>query len=86
MSNLVKPWNDGGSLTATYDGSGDGSAVFSSDMNDSIDREMPVVFKDMDNYIRVERMVRQAGMREEYITPDGEIYMTSDSEIYGCIK
>ena len=31
MAELVKPWEDGGNLSVTYEGSGDGSAVFSSD-------------------------------------------------------
>lgn len=26
------------------------------------------------------------GMREKYITTDGEVFMTLDEEIYGCLK
>ena len=77
MSNLVKPWNDGGSLTATYDGSGDGSAVFSSDACEGIDREMSVFFKDASKKISVERTVKQEGRREvfgDFILADGGTY------------
>ena len=73
MATLVKPWNDGGSLTVTYDGSGDGSAVFSSDQNEGIDREMTVTFKGAGQ--EIERVVKQEGLREifneEFILADG---------------
>ena len=63
MAELVKQWNDGGSLTATYEGSGDGSAVFSSTTNEGIDREMSVYFKG--GGLSIERSVKQEGLREE---------------------
>lgn len=73
MATLVKPWNDGGSLSVTYDGSGDGSAVFSSDQNEGIDREMTVTFVGAGQ--EIERTVRQEGLREifneEFILADG---------------
>ena len=43
---LRKPWNDGGSLSVTYDGRGDGTAVFSSEVAEGLDREMTVTFSD----------------------------------------
>lgn len=73
MATLVKPWNDGGNLSVTYEGSGDGSAVFSSDQNEGIDREMTVTFKGAGQ--EIERVVRQEGLREifneEFILADG---------------
>ena len=70
---LIKKWNDGGSLTATYGGSGDGTAVFTSDINEGIDREMTVVFKGGD--VSVERTVKQEGLREifenDFLLADG---------------
>ena len=30
--------------------------------------------------------ITHEGMREKYITTDGEVYMTADNEIYGCLK
>ena len=81
MSNLVKPWNDGGCLTATYEGSGDGSAVFSSDTNEGIDREMSVYFKDVSGKVSVERSVRQEGRREVF----GDIAL-ADGGTFNVIK
>ena len=74
MSSLVKPWNDGGNLSVAYEGSGDGSAVFSSTTNEGIDREMSVFFKDASKKISVERTVKQEGRREvfgDFILADG---------------
>ena len=45
MAELIKQWEDGSRLTATYEGSGDGSAVFTSETNEGIDREMAVTYK-----------------------------------------
>ena len=59
---LVKPWNDGGSLSVTYEGSGDGSAVFSSDAYEGIDREMEVSF--VGGGMTQTRKVRQKGIRQ----------------------
>ena len=84
MNNLVKPWNDGGSLSATYEGSGDGSAVFSSDEYDGIDREMPVFFKA--DGLSVERTVRQEGIRQRFITADGKVFCVLDNGRFGVLK
>lgn len=62
MAELIKPWSDGGSLSVTYNGSGDGEAVFSSDSYEGIDREMFVTFKG--GGVEVERTVRQEGIRQ----------------------
>lgn len=81
MAKLVKPWMNGGSLTATYEGSGDGSAIFSSDVNEGIDREISVMFKDKDKKINVERKVTQEGRREVF----GDIIL-SDGGTFNVIK
>ena len=86
MAELVKPWDDGGSLTATYEGSGDGSAVFSSDEYEGIDREMSVYFKDTGNSISVERSVRQEGIRQRFITADGKVFCVLDGGRFGVLK
>ena len=84
MAELVKQWNDGGSLTATYEGSGDGSAVFSSDGYEGIDREMSVFFKG--NGLSVERKVRQEGTRQQFITADGLVFRCADGGRFGVLK
>ena len=82
---LVKPWNDGGSLSVTYEGSGDGSAVFSSDKAEGLDREMTVVFRDSGNTVAVERTVKQVGMREVFTGYD-EMFITADGGTFNSIK
>jgi hypothetical protein len=64
MAELQKLWQDGESLTVTYDGDGDGSAVFTSTTNEGIDREMNVAFVSTSRSIVVERRVSQVGLRE----------------------
>lgn len=74
MAEFIKQWASGGNLSATYDGSGDGEAVFSSDVNEGIDREMSVTFRNADG-ASAERTVKQEGLREvfnnEFILADG---------------
>lgn len=70
MADLVKIWNDGGSLSISYDGDGDGSAVFSSDVNEGVDREVSVAFVDKSRSVRVDRKVVQEGRRERFRASD----------------
>ena len=80
MATLVKPWNDGGSLSVTYDGSGDGSAVFSSDQNEGIDREMTVTFVGAGQ--EIERVVKQEGLREIF----NEDFILADGGTFNVLK
>lgn len=82
---LKKPWNDGGSLSVTYEGDGDGTAVFSSDVAEGLDREMTVTFSDDNKTIAIERKVKQVGMREVFTGYD-EIFITADGETFNSIK
>ena len=85
MAELVKPWNDGGSLSVAYEGDGDGSAVFSSDVAEGLDREMIVVFRDGGRTVAVERKVLQVGMREIFSGYD-EDFITADGGTLNSIK
>ena len=85
MAELVKPWNDGGSLTATYEGSGDGSAIFSSDTAEGLDRETSVKFVDGSKSIVVERKVTQVGMREIF-APSGQDFVPLDGGTFNVLK
>lgn len=85
MAELVKPWNDGGSLSVAYDGDGDGSAVFSSDVAEGLDREMIVVFRDGGRTVAVERKVKQVGMREMFRGYD-EDFIPADGGTFNSIK
>ena len=85
MAIFVKPWNDGGSLSVAYEGDGDGSAVFSSDVAEGLDREMTVAFSDDDKTITIERKVKQVGMREVFTGYD-ETFITADGETFNSLK
>ena len=85
MATLVKQWNDGGSLSATYEGNRDGSAIFSSDTNEGVDREMSVYFNDSSKKISVERKVRQEGRREVFSCTDGD-FLLADGGTFNVIK
>lgn len=86
MATLIKQWKDGGNLSVTYDGSGDGSAIFSSDEYEGIDREMSVTFKDASESIVVERVVRQEGKRQQFRTKDGLVFRCKDGGRFGVLK
>lgn len=79
MRELIKPWNDGGSLSVTYEGSGDGSATFESDNNEGVDREMSVFFNG--GGLSVERVVKQEGRREAF-----EDFILSDGGTFNVVK
>lgn len=84
MATLVKSWDDGGGLSVTYDGSGDGSAVFTSDINEGIDREMTVAFVGAGQTI--ERLVKQEGLREPIVTSDNLMFCDKDGIPFGVLK
>ena len=85
MAELLKTWSDGESLAVAYDGDGDGSAIFTSDVNESIDREMDVSFVSSDRRVVVSRRVAQEGMREVLRFTDGE-FRLADGGTFNVLK
>lgn len=85
MAELKKQWNNGELLTVAYDGGRDGSATFTSDANESIDREMVVTYVDKDRKVSVAQMVKQVGLREVLNASDG-LLITSDGETLNVLK
>lgn len=83
---LKKPWNDGGILSVTYEGDGDGSAIFSSDTYEGIDREQNVVFKSSDNSISIGRAVRQEGLRQPIGLSGGGVFRLANDGRFGVLK
>ena len=83
MAELVKQWNDGGSLTVSYDGDRDGPAVFSSDTNEGVDREMSVYFNG--GGLSVERTVKQEGKRMRFRCKDG-LFLLKDGGTFNVLK
>lgn len=84
MAELVKPWNDGGSLSVAYEGDGDGSAVFSSDSYEGIDRTQIVTFKG--GGLAIERTVRQEGTRQPFGLAGGGIFRLAGGGRFGVLK
>ncbi|MBO7283296.1 MAG: hypothetical protein J6U73_07880 [Alistipes sp.] len=84
MAELIKAWENGGNLSVTYEGSGDGEAVFSSDTNEGIDREMSVTFKG--GGVSVERKVTQRGLRQRFATAGGKIFCVANGGRFGVLK
>ena len=85
MAELVKTWIDGGILSVSYDGDRDGSAVFSSDVAEGLDREMVISFVDEAKTVNVERIVKQSGMREEFVASDGD-FLLADGGTFNVLK
>jgi hypothetical protein len=85
MAELKKQWSDGELLTVVYNGDRDGSATFTSDVNESIDREMVVTYVDKDRKVSVAQMVKQVGLREVLNASDG-LLITSDGETLNVLK
>lgn len=85
MATLVKQWPTGtGNLSVTYEGDGDGTAVFTSDANEGIDRVMDVAFKAGD--VVEQRIVTQEGLRQPYGLVGGGVYRVRGGGRYGVLK
>lgn len=85
MAEFVRQWDNSESLTATYEGSRDGSAIFTSDTNESIDRTMQVSFVDASRSVVVNRNVVQAGLREVFNVIEGPLRL-ADGSTFNVLK
>ena len=81
---LVKSWPSGGNLSVTYNGSGEGEAVFSSDPNEGIDREMTVTFKG--GGIEETRKVTQVGLRQPFGLASGGVFRVKGGGRFAVLK
>lgn len=85
MTQLVKQWPTGtGNLSVTYDGDGDGTAVFTSDANEGIDRVMDVSFKAGD--VVEQRIVTQEGLRQPFGLSGGGVFRIKGGGRFGVLK
>ena len=84
MENSLGNWpNSNDRYNISYTGDGDGSATFSSDVNNGAERTATIVFVDGGRSVRVTRTLRQAGKpvavdtytRLTYIECDGQQYI-----------
>ena len=86
MEEVRIKWNEGeGYITATYEGSGDGSLTFISDVNEGIDREQSIEVKTIDNKLSVNVSVKQIGLREIFNCIDGE-FILADGGTFNVLK
>ena len=85
METKIK-WNEGeGYITATYEGSGNGSASISSDVNEGIDRTQSVKVETTDKSVSAELVVSQVGLREVFEPSDG-LFVLADGGTYNVLK
>ena len=78
METKIK-WNEGeGYITATYEGSGNGSASIFSDVNEGIDREQSIKVETTDKSVSATLLVSQEGLREVFEPSDGEFVLADD--------
>lgn len=85
MATLVKQWPTGtGNLSVTYEGDGDGTAVFTSDTNEGIDREMSVRF--VGGGESIERVVTQEGLRQPIGLSGGGVFRLANGGRFGVLK
>lgn len=85
METKIK-WNEGeGYITATYEGSGNGSASISSDVNEGIDREQSIKVETTDKSVSATLIVSQEGLREVFEPSDG-LFVLVDGGTYNVLK
>ena len=85
METKIK-WNEGeGYITATYKGSGNGSASISSDVNEGIDREQYIKVETTDKSVSATLVVSQEGLREVFEPSDGE-FVLADGGTFNVLK
>lgn len=82
MAELVKSWDNGGSLSVTYNGVGDGEAVFSSLENTGAERTMEVSFVDASRNVIVVQTVHQAAGRTSQETYTRLTYIECNGQQY----
>jgi hypothetical protein len=85
METKIK-WNEGeGYITATYEGSGNGSASISSDINEGIDREQSIKVETTDKSVSATLVVLQEGLREVFEPSDG-LFVLANGGTFNVLK
>lgn len=85
METKIK-WNEGdGHITAAYDGSGNGSASISSDVNEGIDRQQAITVETTDGSASEAVRVMQFGRREVFEPSDGG-FVLKDNGTFNVLK
>lgn len=84
MKTLEKNWQNGDTLSVTYTGDGDGEAIFESEINEGIDRELSVQFSG--GGVQVERLVKQEGLRQPITLKGGGVFRVAGGGRFGVLK
>lgn len=86
MDTKIK-WNDGeGYITATYEGSGDGSAIISSDINEGIDRVQTLTVQTTNGLVEEKVLVSQEGLRQPFGLSGGGVFRIAGGGRFGVLK
>lgn len=86
MDTKIK-WNDGeGYITATYEGSGDGSAIISSDINEGIDRVQTLTVQTTNGLVEEKVLVSQEGLRQPFGLSGGGVFRIKGGGRFGVLK
>lgn len=86
MDTKIK-WNDGeGYITATYEGSGDGSAIISSDVNEGIDRVQTLTVQTTNGMVEEKVLVSQEGLRQPFGLSGGGVFRVAGGGRFGVLK
>lgn len=81
------PWNEGmGSITATYEGSGNGPITLTSEANTGIDRAQEITVT-TDNGLASEKvLVSQEGLRQPFGLSGGGVFLIAGGGRFGVLK
>ena len=86
MKEVRIKWDEGeGYITAIYEGSGDGSLTFNSDVNEGIDREQSIEVKTTNDKLSVSISIKQIGLREVFTCTDGD-FILADGGTFNVLK
>lgn len=87
MAELQKDWGNGTKLNVTYTGTGNGTAVYSSPINESIDKEVTLTLAGTGEYSNVKKTqkVIQTGKREVFNAADGP-FILADGTTFNVLK
>lgn len=82
MAEVIKRWDDG---TRLFVDCGESEAVFTSEPNEGIDREMGLTFRNASGAV-AEAVVTQEGRRQRFVTADGKVFCVLSGGRFAVLK
>ena len=81
------PWNEGkGSITATYEGSGNGAITLTSEANTGIDREQEITVTTDNGAVSEKVTLSQEGLRQPIALSGGGVFRIKGGGRFGVLK